>query len=102
VTTLAESVAEGQATLLRTAAGSRRRRYLAVVLGWLGFLALWWVLSAVVGSEARLPSPPRVFQEIREILQGDFWTQFWASVVRVLTGFVAAVAIGTPVGSLSA
>jgi NitT/TauT family transport system permease protein len=98
VTTLAESVSEGQATLLRTAAGSRRRRYLAVGLGWLAFLALWWALSAVLGSEARLPSPPRVYREIVTILQGDFWTQFWASVVRVLAGFVAAVLIGTPVG----
>jgi len=100
--TIAESVSKGQdqANVLRTAAGSRRRRYLAVALGWLAFLALWWVLSAVVGSEARFPSPPRVYREIVVILQGDFWTQFWASVIRVLAGFVAAAVIGTPVGFL--
>ncbi|HEY4607183.1 MAG TPA: ABC transporter permease subunit, partial [Acidimicrobiia bacterium] len=71
---------------------------LAVTLGWLAFLALWWALSAVLGSEARLPSPPRVYQEIVTILQGDFWAQFWASIVRVLAGFGAAVLIGTPLG----
>ncbi len=98
--TVAESIAEGQANVLRTAAGSRRRRYLVVALGWRGFLGVWWLLSAVIGSEARLPSPPRVLQEIVVILQSDFWTQFWASVVRVLAGFFAAVLIGTPVGLL--
>jgi len=98
--TVAESVSEGtgQALVLRTAAGSRRRRYLAVGLGWLAFLALWWALSAVLGSEARLPSPPRVYREIVTILQGDFWTQFWASIIRVIAGFAAAVLIGTPLG----
>jgi NitT/TauT family transport system permease protein len=53
-----------------------------------------------VGSEARLPSPGRVFQEIVTILQEDFWAQFWASIVRVVAGFFAAVLIGTPVGLL--
>jgi NitT/TauT family transport system permease protein len=98
--TVAESIAEGQASVLRTAAGSRRRRYLAVALGWLVFLGIWAALAAIVDSEARLPSPARVFQEIVEILQGDFWTQFWASIVRVMAGFFAAVLIGTPLGFL--
>jgi NitT/TauT family transport system permease protein len=71
-----------------------------VVLGWLFFLGVWWALSAVLDSEARLPSPPRVLEEIRIILAGDFWTQFWASVNRVLAGFFAAVLIGTPLGFL--
>jgi NitT/TauT family transport system permease protein len=97
--TVAESIQElDQAQVLRTAAGTRRRRYLAVVLGWIVFIGLWWLLSLWVGSEARLPSPGRVFQEIVVILQGDFWTQFWASIVRVVAGFFAAVLIGTPVG----
>lgn len=100
--TVAESIQEGldQAQVLRTAAGSRRRRYLAVVLGWLVFVGLWWLLSLWVGSEARLPSPGRVFQEIVTILQEDFWSQFWASIVRVFAGFLAAVLIGTPLGFL--
>ena len=98
---VSEVVAQGQDNLdqaQRVAAGSRRRRYLAVVVGWVGFLGLWWGLSAWLGSEARLPSPPRVFQEILTILEGDFWNQFWASIVRVGAGFVAAVLIGTPLG----
>ncbi len=64
--TVAESIQElDQAQVLRTAAGSRRRRYLAVVLGWLVFIGLWWLAALWVDSEARLPSPGRVFQEIR-------------------------------------
>jgi NitT/TauT family transport system permease protein len=84
----------------RSAAGSRRRRYLAVGAGWVGFILLWWAASALVGSEARLPSPPRVLEEIRGILAEDFWNQFWASIVRVFAGFVAAIVIGTPLGFL--
>jgi len=84
--------------LRRTAAGSRRRRYLAVVVGWVAFLLVWWAAAALIDSEARLPSPPRVLEEIRVILSGDFWTQFWASIVRVFAGFIAAVVIGTPLG----
>ncbi len=84
--------------LRRTAAGSRRRRYLAVVVGWVAFVLVWWLAAALIGSEARLPSPPRVLQEIQTILSEDFWTQFWASIVRVFAGFFAAVAIGTPLG----
>ncbi|HSK06835.1 MAG TPA: ABC transporter permease subunit, partial [Acidimicrobiia bacterium] len=61
---------------------------------------LWWAASALVGSEARLPSPPRVLEEIRGILAEDFWNQFWASIVRVFAGFVAAIVIGTPLGFL--
>lgn len=84
--------------LRRTAAGSRRRRYLAVLAGWVAFVLVWWLASALIGSEARLPSPPRVVQEIRDILSEDFWNQFWASIVRVFAGFVAAIGIGTPLG----
>jgi len=100
--TVAETLQEDldQAQVLRTAAGSRRRRYLAVVLGWLVFIGLWWLLSLWVGSEARLPSPGRVFQEIVTILQEDFWAQFWASIVRVFAGFLVAILIGTPLGFL--
>ena len=70
------------------------------MLGWLVFIGLWWLLALWVGSEARLPSPGRVFEEIVAILQEDFWAQFWASIVRVVAGFFAAVLIGTPVGLL--
>jgi NitT/TauT family transport system permease protein len=100
--TVAESIQQDldQAQVLRTAAGARRRRYALVVLGWLVFIGLWWLLALWVGSEARLPSPGRVFQEILAILQDDFWAQFWASIVRVVAGFFAAVLIGTPVGLL--
>lgn len=84
----------------RTAAGSRRRRYVAVVVGWIAFILVWWAAAAMLGSEARLPSPPRVLQEIRDILSEDFWNQFWASIVRVFAGFAAAVLIGTPIGFL--
>lgn len=84
--------------LRRSAAGTRRRRYAAVLVGWVAFVLVWWAASLWVGSEARLPSPPRVLEEIRVILSEDFWTQFWASIVRVFAGFLASIIIGTPLG----
>jgi NitT/TauT family transport system permease protein len=98
------TAAQGREDLIlaqeRTAAGSRRRRYFLVVLGWVAFVLLWWAAAAILGSEARLPSPPRVVEEIRRILSEDFWTQFWSSILRVFAGFAAAVVIGTPAGFL--
>jgi len=100
VAEIAQDQEDLRATHRRSAAGTRRRRYAAVAAGWVGFLFLWWAASAIFGSEARLPSPQRVLREIQGILTSDFWEQFWASIVRVFAGFIAAVLLGTPLGFL--
>ncbi len=103
-------VDSAEASALGTAAGLRRRRYLALVTGWVGFVAIWWLLSVWMDSDARLPSPGRVWDEVWIIFNGDptnsrndggiFWNNFLASVIRVLLGFVVGVAMGTPLGFL--
>lgn len=104
---VAEETLEVQA--LGTAAGARRRRYLAVAVGWLGFFAVWYASAAIVGAEVRLPSPARVGREMWEILTGRtitlepvgeaiFWVNFWASILRVFAGFLTGILIGTPLG----
>ncbi len=113
---VAEESLEVQA--LGTAAGARRRRYLAVAVGWLGFFAVWYASARIVGAEVRLPSPARVGREMGEILTGRtislsfippsislepvggavFWENFWASILRVFAGFITGVLIGTPLG----
>ncbi len=86
--------------VLSSAALARRRRYFAVVIGGVIFIGLWWLVAVWVGAEFRLPSPPRVLKEMSIILAGDFWTQFWASILRVFAGFVTAVLLGSPIGYL--
>ncbi len=99
-----------EARALGTAAGHRRRRYLGLVAGWLGFLGIWYLIARLVGNDARLPSPGRILAEVEIIFRGDpelagemvgtFWPNFSASVVRVVLGFVAGVIFGTPLGFL--
>ncbi len=93
-----------------TAAGLRRRRYLALVVGWAGFVAIWWLLALWIGSDARLPSPVRVLREVGYIFGGNpniatdeggvFWPNFSSSVLRVILGFATGVLFGTPLGFL--
>jgi NitT/TauT family transport system permease protein len=97
-----------EAQALDTAAGLRRRRYLGLVAGWIGFIGIWYLAALIVGSEAKMPSPGRVLHEVWIIFTGDpdfaqdeggiFWPNFTASVIRVLLGFLVGVAFGTPVG----
>lgn len=99
-----------EAKALGAAAGIRRRRYLGLVAGWLGFLGIWYLVAIIVGNENRMPSPARVIHEIGIIFNGDpsfandeggiFWPNFSASVIRVFLGFLAGVVFGTPLGFL--
>ncbi|MDH4307546.1 MAG: ABC transporter permease subunit, partial [Acidimicrobiia bacterium] len=99
-----------EAKALGTAAGVRRRRYAALAAGWVGFVAIWYLLALWVGNDARLPSPGRVLQEVGIIFTGDptiaggeggiFWPNFSASVLRVFLGFLTGVIFGTPLGFL--
>lgn len=107
---MVEAIVDTEAKAIGTAAGARRRRYLAVGAGWVGFVGIWWLLAIWVGSEARLPSPPRILEEAGKIFFGDpelardeggiFWPNFTSSVLRVLFGFVTGVVFGTPLGFL--
>ena len=86
-----------EAKALGTAAGIRRRRYLGLVAGWLGFLGIWYLAALIVGNDSRMPSPGRVLHEVKIIFTGDptfanneggiFWPNFSASVIRVFLGF---------------
>lgn len=86
--------------LAGVAARARRQRLLAVIAGGVAFVAIWWMVAALVGADIRLPSPLRVLREMGAIIGGEFWPHFLASIVRVLAGFAASVAIGTPIGYL--
>ena len=73
-------------------AARKTLRTLAVLLFWL----LAWALAArAVGKELLLPSPLRVGQTLFKLMQGkDFWLTILQSILRVLTGLVAASVLG--------
>jgi NitT/TauT family transport system permease protein len=62
----------------------------------LGFWLLLWALAArAVGKELLLPSPLRVGQTLFALMRGrDFWLTLLQSILRVLTGLVAASVLG--------
>lgn len=77
----------------------------AVLLGWLG---LWWGLVAALGvSKDFLPNPYEVARRVivlgyEPLGAGTLLTHAWASIVRLLSGFGAALVIGVPLGLLMA
>ena len=77
----------------------------AVLLGWLG---LWWGLVEALGvSKDFLPNPFEVARRLivlayEPLGAGTLLTHAWASVVRLLSGFGAALVSGIPLGLLMA
>ena len=67
-------------------------RKLAVLLFW---LMLWALAAAAVGQELLLPTPLRVAQKLVEMAaHAEFWLTVGRSILRVLTGILAAAALG--------
>lgn len=91
---------DDEVQVVRSAASQRRWRTGAIVLGWIGFVVLWELLSRIIG-EVRLPDPARVGREMWSIISsGLFLDHFLASIGKVLLGFVFGVGLGTPIGFL--
>ena len=98
-TTVTDRGLERQAE--RVAASNRWRRRAAVLVGWIGFVAVWWFASAFVFGEFRLPPPLDVARVMGDIVtSGGFGRHMTASVIRVFQGFALGVLIGTPLGFL--
>ncbi|MFE9254355.1 ABC transporter permease [Streptomyces sp. NPDC006879] len=73
---------------------------LAIALVLLGWQLL---VTAEVTTPDKLPSPGSVWAGVREMwLQGTLLDVVWTSVSRGLSGFLLALAIGTPLGLLVA
>ena len=76
------------------------RRTLAAVL----WIALWWIVVITFGvSKDFLPTPSEVARRIvvlsyEPLGAGTLWWHAWTSIVRLTSGFLAAVVIGVPLG----
>ena len=67
-------------------------RTLAVLLFW---LLVWTAAAALAGQELLLPSPAQTARKLLELASGaEFWLTVGRSVLRVLTGILAAVTGG--------
>ncbi|MFE3070453.1 ABC transporter permease [Streptomyces sp. NPDC059247] len=67
-------------------------------------LVVWQILvSAKITEETKLPAPSAVWDGLTDMwLQGTLLEVVWTSVSRGLSGFLLALAIGTPLGLLVA
>lgn len=83
----------------------RREKYLQMGLAVVAVsssLLLWWLLS-VSGliDPVLLPSPAEVVAALWQAAQdGSLWVNIWASLLRVLQGFLLGFAVAVPVGVL--
>ncbi|MCP2369662.1 NitT/TauT family transport system permease protein [Agromyces terreus] len=63
-------------------------------------IAIWW-LGALLGNNVLAPTPPQVVESFIEgFSDGSLLMNTWASVQRVLIGFVLGVAVAIPAGFL--
>ncbi|MEV6210801.1 ABC transporter permease [Kitasatospora sp. NPDC051914] len=81
-----------------------RQKVLPPVLGVLLVLGVWQLaFSLELTTPDKLPSPAAVWSSLTDLwYEGTLFSIIWTSVWRGLSGFVAAVAIGTPIGLLVA
>lgn len=78
-----------------------RRRTVGLLLGWIGFLGIWALLSHLVVGPYLLPDPLVIGRRMWEIVvSGAFVRHFGISIFKVFAGFGVAMLIGTPVGYL--
>lgn len=65
------------------------------------FVLLLWYLASATGffPESVFPSPKQVLQAfVEEVTNGRLWRDIYASIFRLLCGFLIAVFIGVPMG----
>ncbi|WP_035850444.1 ABC transporter permease [Kitasatospora azatica] len=77
-----------------------REKALPPVLGVLLVLAIWQLLYSLhVTASYKLPSPLDVWHSLTDLwYQGTLFSIIWTSIWRGISGFLAAVVIGTPIG----
>ena len=81
-----------------------RQKVLPPVLGVLLVLVAWQLAYTLkLTTPDKLPSPSDVWHSLTDLwYEGTLFSIIWTSVWRGLSGFIAAVVIGTPIGLLVA
>lgn len=90
----------------RLLSNKKTRKVIAPIIAITGILIVWQLLT--LSPESNLPGPIKVVQQTWELIidpffdkgatnKGLFW-QLWASVQRVLQGFILAAIVGVSIG----
>ena len=78
-------------------------KFLKVILIAVIWIAIWEVIYLIVGKELIVPSPLHVFVRIFTLAgTGAFWANIGRSLLRILIGFLLAIAVGVIVGTATA
>ena len=74
-------------------------RYGGYVIGFLSLFALWHLASVYLVSSVLFPPPGVVFRKAVVLVRnGVLLEHLWASIQRILAGFVAGSLLGIPIG----
>ncbi len=81
---------------------SQRVDWALAVVAFVGFLALWYLIAYFeVMPQRFLPVPDAVIGALwRMSVEGDFLSDIWVSIARVMVAFALSVAMALPLGIL--
>ena len=78
-----------------------RQRWIWRIAGYVFFLAVWAIVSRIVG-ENLIPSPVRIIETIPQLIEsGRFFSSFGATLTRIGIGFGLAFVLGIVIGILT-
>ena len=98
-----DGIAEFSVKELRRAVWVRWGFRLSVVVGWVAFIAVWYLVARFILTPQQLPPPHIVAAEAWEVLtQRDFSANIQASILRVVAGFLLALLLSIVLGLLIA
>lgn len=81
---------------------SKRNKYVTVIISLLLGFAVWAFAARLVGKDILLPGPVTSFRALAGLMrQPQFWSNYWTSFLRGLTGFSIAFISGTIMGMLT-
>jgi len=76
-------------------------RIALAVLGIVVMLGFWWLAADVIMKREFLPNPTDTLGGLQTYWNsGDFWSDVWASSLRILKGYSISLAIGAVLGLL--
>lgn len=102
-----------EASAAQAGNGSFSSRFFAgrpwrLVLAALAWIGLWWAVVVIFQvSKDFLPTPYEVVRRIvvlayEPLGAGTIWWHTWSSIVRLMSGFLAAIVVGVPLGLMMA
>ncbi|HBG43199.1 MAG TPA: hypothetical protein DDX03_01670 [Firmicutes bacterium] len=81
---------------------NKRNKFITVAFSLALVFAVWAIAARLVGKDILLPGPVTSFRALAGMMrQPQFWSNYWTSFLRGLTGFGIAFVSGTFMGMLT-